>query len=247
MMKYQVNIPDYFTVKHYKEFDRFAHLEERDQMLAMISLLTETSREDLNEWPIQLLVKVYNHLNETLKGIEPEFYPVIEWEGQTYGFQPMHKMTAGEYIDMDNLSKDTKSNLNALLAVLYRPITKNKLDSTKFVTKTVLRAYNGEIENPFDYYELEKYDSSKRKDVESKFDSFPVNVALGAMTFFLDSKAPLLKNTATFFPQWDETQMMMKEEMKSKTKYRLANTMAGYLRCMNLQKPPSYTSQGINQ
>ena len=239
-MQYEVNIPDYFTVKHYKEFDKFAHLDERDQMLAMISLLTETPMEELGEWPIQLLVKVYNHLNELINNITPEFYPIIEWEGKMYGFQPMHKMTAGEYIDFDTLAKDTKGNINALLSVLYRPITKNKLDSTKFVTKTVLRAYNGDVENPFDYYEIKKYDSTERKEVEPIFDSFPANIALGALTFFLDSKAPLLKGTPTYFPHWDKMQEMMKKEMKSKSRLRLTNIMAGWLRWQSLQKHPSY-------
>ena len=242
-MKYEVQIPDYFTVNHYKEFDKFAHLEERDQMLAMISLLTETPREELNDWPIQLLVEVYNTLNETLKTVEPEFYPIIEWEGQLYGFQPMHKMTAGEYIDIDTLCKDTKANLNQLLAVFYRPITMNKLKSAKYVTKNILKVYNGEVENAFDYYDVEKYDVSVRKSVADKFESFPINVALGAMGFFLDSKVPFFENSQTYFPKWEEMMMMIKKTSKSKMKQRLTNIMAGWLLSTSLQRHPSYPLQ----
>ena len=242
-MKYEVQIPDYFTVKHYKEFDRFAHLEERDQMLAMISLLTETPREELNEWPIQLLVKVYNTLNDTLKDVQPEFYPVIEWEGKQYGFQPMHKMSAGEYIDIDTLSRDTKTNLNHLLAILYRPITKNKLKSAKYVTKNIIKVYNGDVENAFDYYDVEKYNVGTRKAVADDFDSFPVNVALGALGFFLDSKAPFFENSQTYFPKWEEMMTMIKITSPNKRKQRLTNIMAGWLLSTNLQKHPSYKSQ----
>lgn len=246
-MKYEVQIPDYFNIKHYKEFDKFAHLEEQEQMLAMVSLLTSTPQEKLMDWPIQLLVKVYNHLNDLVYNATPEFYPVIEWKGTMYGFQPMHKMTAGEYIDFDNLAKNTKDNINELLAVLYRPITRNKLDSTQFAAKTTLRAYTGKVENPFDYYDVESYDVDKRKQQAQEMDEFPLQVALGAMTFFLDSKAPLLKSTQIFFPEWEEMQKTMKKETKSKTKFRLANTMAGYLRFLNLQKRPSYPLQEIKQ
>lgn len=246
-MKIEISIPDYFTVKHYKEFDKFAHLEERDQMLAMISLLTNTPKEELMEWPIKALVEVYNALNNELKTITPEFYPVIEWEGQLYGYQPMHKMSTAEYIDIDTLAKDAKNNLNQLLAVFYRPITRNKLKSTKFITKSIVRAYNGEAENAFDYYDVEKYDSKERKANAERFDSFPVNIALGALTFFLDSKAPLLKSSETYFPKWDEMMTTIKTSSKRKSKHRLANTMVGWLLYTSLQKLPSYKSQETNQ
>ena len=41
-----------------------------------------------------------------------------------------------------------------------------------------------EVENVFDYYEIEEYDTSKRKTESSKFDDFPIDIALGAMAFF---------------------------------------------------------------
>ena len=246
-MKFEVSIPDYFTVSHYKEFDKFAHLEERDQMLATISLLTNTSREEIAEWPIKATVEVYNRLNKELATIVPEFYPVIEWEGQMYGFQPMHKMSTAEYVDVDTLAKATKDNLNQLLAVFYRPITRNNLKSAKFMTKSVIRAYNGDAENAFDYYDVEKYDSTTRKVNADKFDSFPVNVALGALTFFLDSKAPLLGSSETYFPQWDEMMTAIKTNTKKKSKRRLANTMVGWLHYTSLQTHPSYPLQEIKQ
>ena len=246
-MKYQVTLPDYYNIKHYKEFDRFAHLDEQEQMLAMVSVLTENTEDEIREWPVQLIIKVYNELNSWLKDIQPEFYPVIEWKDKMYGFQPMHKMSAGEYIDFDNLAKDTKTNINELLAILYRPITRNKLDSNKFAIKTAIRAYNGNIENPFDYYDVETYNVERRKEQAKEMDEFPIQVALGALTFFLDSKAPLLKNSVTYFPQWDEVQMKMKKEAKSKIQLRSANITAGWLRSTNLPKHPSYPSQEIKQ
>lgn len=242
-MKYTVSLPDYYTVKHYREFDKFAHLEEQDQMLGMIAVLTEHTIDELREWPIQLLVKVYNELNTMIKSVDPEFYPVVEWNGKLYGYQPMHKMSAGEYIDLDNLTKNVQDNLNDILAILYRPVTENKLDSTKFVTKTVLKAYSGKVENAFDYYKVEKYDNENRGEAADHMNNFPIGVALGALSFFLSSKLTLLNDSQISFPTWDEIQTTMKKEMKSKTKFRLANIMAGYTRFMNLQKLPSYPLQ----
>ena len=242
-MKYSVDVPEYYTVKHYREFDKFAHLEETEQMLAMVSVLTENTLEEIREWPIQLIVKVYNELNTMISGTVNEFYPIIEWNGVKYGFQPMHKMSTGEYIDVDTLAKDVKGNLNTLLAILYRPITKNKLNSNKFIAKSSIKAFNGKVENPFDYYDVEEYDTGKRDELAKQMDEFPIDIALGAIAFFLDSNLHILKSTQTYFPNWDTTMMKMKSEMKSKKKFRLASTMGGYIRSMNLQKHPSYELQ----
>lgn len=238
--KYTVDVPEYYNVKHYREFDKFAHLEETEQMLAMVSVLTDNTMEEIREWPIELIIKVYNELNKMITAGGNEFYPVIEWKDVMYGFQPMHKMTTGEYIDIDNLAKDVKGNLNTLLAILYRPITRNKLDSNKFAIKTAYKAYNGKVENPFDYYDVEDYDTSKRNELAKEMDEFPIDVALGAIGFFLDSNMQVLKSTQIYFPDYNETMKTMKTEMKSKMKSRLANTMAGYIRSTNLQKPRSY-------
>lgn len=240
MEKYTVEIPEYFTVAHYQEFDKFAHLEEQDQMLAMISLLTNQTLDEIREWPVELVVKVYNKLQEMLKNINSSFYPVIEWKGELYGFQPMHKMNGGEYIDLTNLCKNSKDNLAEILAILYRPVTESTLDTSKFLTKSILKAYGGKVENAFNYYTLEKYDSNKRKVKAKEMLDFPAEIALGGLTFFLGSKVTSLKDFPISFPTWDEMQKEVKMKMKSKTKYRLVNTMVGYLRSMSYLKRPSY-------
>ena len=240
MKKYTVEVPEYFSVRHYQEFDKFAHLDEQDQMLAMISLLTSQTVDEIREWPVELIVKVYNELQTMLKELEPQFYPVIEWKGKLYGYQPMHKMNGGEYIDLTNLCKNTKDNLTEILAIMYRPVIENKLDSSKFFTKNVIKAYGGKVENAFNYYTLEKYDSNKRKVAAEDMLDFPATIALGALTFFLGSKAISLKSLQTYFPTWEMIQMELKKQSKSKTKYRLANTTVGYLRSMSYLKLPSF-------
>lgn len=240
MKKYTVEVPEYFSVRHYQEFDKFAHLDEQDQMLAMISLLTSQTVDEIREWPVELVVKVYNELQEMLKALEPQFYPVIEWKGKLYGYQPMHKMTGGEYIDLNNLCKNSKDNLTEILAIMYRPVVENKLDTSKFITKSVVKAYGGKVENAFNYYTLEKYDSSKRKVAAKDMLDFPATIALGALTFFLGSKAQLSKDFQTSFPTWEIVQTELKKQMKSKTKYRLVNTTVGYLRSMSYLKRPSF-------
>jgi hypothetical protein len=196
-------------------------------------------------WPIPFVIQLYARLDELIGDVEPEFYPIIEWEGKQYGYRPMHKMLLDEYIDLDMLSKDVDRNINDILAILYRPITVNKMNTGTFVLKNTVKVLKNKVENGFDYYEIEKYDNRIREQVASSYDGFPASMALGALGFFLDSKLSLLKSTVYYFPQL-ESKMNEVTNKKSKTKTLLARTTAGYISSINLLKVPSYNSQAIS-
>jgi hypothetical protein len=244
-MNISVNIPEYFTVKHYKDFSILKSLDEMEQRLFIISALTNESIDTVKSWPIPFVTQLYAKLNELITNVQPEFYPVIEWNDKLYGFCPMHKMSLDEYVDYENLAKDTDKNINDILAILYRPITENKLDKGTFVAKSTFKVLKGEVENGFDYYKIEKYDNEVRKQKAKEFDNFPASVALGALGFFLDIKLSLLGSTVFYFPQWNT---MMEEAMKNKSKIKraLARTTVGYISSINLAKVPSYKLQEIN-
>jgi len=117
MMEITTNIPDYFTVKHYKQFSVLKSLDDMEQKLHVITALTVESMETVLNWPIPFIIQLYAKLNELISGVQPEFYPVIEWEGKQYGYRPMHKMNLDEYIDLDMIVKDTYRNINDILAI----------------------------------------------------------------------------------------------------------------------------------
>jgi len=244
-MEITTNIPDYFTVKHYKQFSVLKSLDEMEQRLHVITALTGESMETVLKWPIPFIIQLYARLNELIAGVEQEFYPVIEWEGKQYGYRPMHKMNLDEYVDIDMLTKDTDRNINDILAILYRPITENRLVSNKWIAKQTFKVLKGEVENGFDYYEIEKYDNRIREQVAPSYDNFPASLALGALGFFLGSNHLLSKNTESSFLQWE---LMMSEVKNKKGKMRraLARTTVGYISSINLLKVPSYNSQEIN-
>jgi hypothetical protein len=244
-MEITTNIPDYFTVKHYKQFSVLKSLDDMEQKLHVIQVLTGESMETVLNWPIPFIIQLYARLNELIAGVEQEFYPVIEWEGKQYGYRPMHKMLLDEYVDIDMLTKDTDRNINDILAILYRPITENRLVSNKWIAKQTFKVLKGEVENGFNYYEIEKYDNRIREQVASSYDNFPASLALGALGFFLGSNHLLLKNTESSFLQWE---LMMSEVKNKKGKMRraLARTTVGYISSINLLKVPSYNSLAIN-
>jgi len=246
-MKLQITIPDYLMVKHYKMLTHLSSLDEVEQMVAVITALTGYESREVMKWNIPAVVQVYNELNTVLKNIQPEFYPIIEWKDKQYGFSNMSKMSIGEYIDLDTLCKDTENNLNQILAMLYRPITKNNV-AGKYMIKSTLKAMKYEVENIFDYYEIEEYDPFARKRAAKEFDEFPAEIALGALGFFLGTAAMSSKDLATYLqePMMEVIQTKMKLMMNERK--RLSQSiMAGYLHSKTLASPPSYPSQEIKQ
>ena len=245
-MEVEITIPEYFNIKHYKALAHISSLDETQQMVHTISVITNTEAGEVMKWSLPSVIDVYRHINNMIGSQEQSFHPIIEWNGVLYGYRSMGKMTLGEYIDLDGLCKDVDKNLNQILALLYRPITSKKIDEGKFIYKSTIKAMKYEVENVFDYYEIEEYDTSKRKAESSKFDDFPIDIALGAMAFFLDTKAMLLSDSQIYSLKHLET--AIKEQMKTlpKRKQRLLNTTAGYIHSTRLLKPISYQSQAIN-
>lgn len=87
----------------------------------------------------------------------------------SFGMIPaLDEMTFGEYVDLESFISDW-SNMHKAMAVLYRPITFNK---------------NGK-------YLIEDYDGSDKYWEVMK--DAPVNVALGAMVFFLSFREKIIE------------------------------------------------------
>ena len=233
----QITIPEYLMVKHYKTLNILSSLDETDQMIAVISSVTGESFDDVMGWSITSIIDVYSKINKIVTKNNQTFHPIIEWKGQLYGFRNMSKMTLGEYVDLDNLTKDVDRNLNDILALLYRPITRNDVNTAKFIYKSTIKALKYEVENVFDYYDVEEYDTDKRKVKAPEFDEFPLDIALGAIAFFLGTKETSLNGILL---SSHKVKMEKMKKTMSKTKHRLLVTTAGFLHSINLQKPISY-------
>ena len=239
----EITIPQYFNIKHYKALTHLKSLDETQQMVHTISVITNQPQEDVMKWSISSIVKVYKAINNIIGDAIPSFHPIIEWNGVLYGYRPMSKMTLGEYIDIDNLVKDVDKNITSILAILYRPLISNQIKESTFIYKSTIKAMKYDVENVFDYYDIEEYNVEKRKQVTPEFEDFPIDIALGAMAFFLDTKTMLLSNSQTYSLKFQET--LIKEMMKTlpKRKQRLLNIMAGFLHSTSWLKPKSYQSQ----
>jgi hypothetical protein len=244
-MQIKVEIPEYLTVKHYLGFqfiDDFTN--DRDVIINTISIMTGYSIDDIREWNIEGLIQVYKALANVTADTNPIFYPVVEVEGKLYGFQPPSKMSVGEYIDLDNLSKDIQNNLPEIVAILYRPITEHKLSSLEYKLKNTWKyVYSNQPENLFKYYTISKYNSEQRKIDAREMENFPATLALGALSFFLLSATQSLKSSPIF--SHPDHKLKTTKMMKSlERQYR--NIMGGFTTSTNYHKVPSFKSQEIS-
>lgn len=242
----QIELPEYLTINHYKLLNKANLLNDLDQRLAIISAITNQSLDIIKSLPVNNVVELYTKADDIIKNLLPEFYPIIEWNGKLWGYSNMSKMAFGEYIDLDTLTKDADKNINQILALLYRPVTKNKLSSSTYLTKATLKALKYEVENVFDYYELEEYDPTIRKQRADEFDNFPMEIAMGAMSFFLDTKAMLLSDSQIYSLKPIEDQIKMEMNKMNKKKSRLLNTTAGFTYSRKLASLKSYPLQVTN-
>lgn len=223
MKKKQItlDLPDYLGVKTYQDVVNFKGTGEAEKLINAIASIINKDVDEVKQWPIQTLKELSDDISE-LAFAKEQFHTIIEFHGQLYGYAHMKQVTLGEYIDLENLSKDLNNNMAAICAILYRPVISHRFDSIKFAVKQKIKSVNNKVENPFDYYTIEKYDSEKRKDREKLFESFPAHVFNGALAFFLGSAGLYLNNI--LFSQ-NNTTMRTKMNQENKILQTLSQTI----------------------
>ena len=241
-MEIKLNIPDYLSVKQWKEFTSLEHLSDSEKMIYLISLLSDKPESEIREWTPGALQQVYAKVLDILSDVDPMFYPIFELDGQLYGYSSMSNMTLGEYVDLERLAKQPQENLEEIMAILYRPITKHRFEGLKWAFKNTFKVSQGDAENLFKYYKLEKYDSEIRGEQAEKLSTIPASMAFGALNFFLALASSSLasSNLSSLPPK--QQMMAMKELNKKMASIPIGAGLAHFL---FYQKHPSFQSQEI--
>ena len=241
-MEIKLDIPDYMSVKQWKKFVSLEHLSDSEKMITMVSLLSGKEADEIKKWTPMSIKSVYAKVLETITDVEPSFYPVFELDGIKYGFSSMANMTLGEYVDLERLAKQPQENIEEIMAILYRPITKHRFGGIKWAFKNKYKIALGEAENLFKYYTLEEYDSSKRVEQANKLSLLPASMCLGALSFFLvvGTSFSLGSSLSSLPPKQQIVQMKkMNKQMAS------MNIGDGLLQFITSQVVPSYQSPEI--
>jgi hypothetical protein len=239
----EITLPDYLTINDYKKIVSLEHLSDVEKMIEQVSILTKISKDEIRTWKGDSVMKIVDKIYDLINGAQPEFYPLIEFEGKTYGFASLSKMTLGEYVDLENLCKNPNENLNEIMALLYREVTENKFDTFKWKFKSRVKLAIGKTEDLFKYYKIKPYNSDERQIDADTFGLFPVQYILGALFFFTLIKTEYLNDTQlSSNPQTMEMSTLMRQEMKN----LMLSIGGGLAQFMVLAKPMSFQSQATN-
>ena len=240
-MELKFNLPDYLSITDWKYFQSLEIENDTEKMLKFIAHTTDISEDTIMSLRPTDLAQVYYVVLEKIGEVESTFFPLFELEGQLYGFSSISKMTFGEYIDLQKLTKNPSINLEEIMAILYRPVAKHKLDGVTWAVKSQHKIGTGNVENLFKYYDLEKYDSSKRAEQADKMKNIPVAFALGALSFFL-----VLTNISLTSTNLSLNLKSKKEKQILKSLSKAVSTPIGdgLLQFITSQKLPSLRLQG---
>jgi len=181
-----INIPEYLTIEQYRKMNDYNGDTDFGRMIHAISSMSGEDFETVKKWPLSVIKEISSAFAD-LADHKHEFHSIIEWNGQLLGYSPIQHSTLGEYVDIENLSKDLAGNMHKLAAILYRPITKHRFKSFKFAVKQKVKMVANDVENVFDWYSVEPYDSNVRKQREEEFKDFPAHIFFGAVSFFLST------------------------------------------------------------
>ena len=239
-MKVQINIPEYLSISDWKYFTSLEHLDDSEKMITLISKMGGVDIEEVRKYTPIALQQVYSTLLSSFEDLQPQFHPIFELDNVLYGFKSITSMTTGEYIDLERLCKQPQENLEEIMAILYRPIVKNRFKGIKWAFKSTYKVALGEAENLFKYYEVEDYDNSKREENSQTLSNIPASIGLGALSFFLvlGTYYSVSSSLSSLPPQQQMTEIKkMNEEL------RLLNIGDGLLRFIISLEHPSYQSE----
>ena len=143
-------------------------LETSDDPMTCVGAVTGTDWDELREMPRALIQEAYNHLQTLRKAETQRHLETFELNGTRYGFIPnWDEFTAGEWIDAEQLCGDFWKNAHKVMALLFRPVT---------------REWGKR-------YEIEPYTAKENAEA---FLDMPADQVAGALLFFSTTKNALL-------------------------------------------------------
>jgi len=240
----ELTIPEFMTIEQYASMTSYTGDSKFGRLVHTVAALTGKTKEEIRMWDLDSLSRVSN-LYAEIADHKELFHPIIEWNGELYGYSNIKSFTLGEYIDLETYSKDLENSMHKVAAILYRPIKSHRFDSIEFTIKQGIKLARNKIENPFDWYELDTYDSKARRAAEEKFKGFPVHLFLGGVSFFL-STGSLYLNSIAYSKKTMSREIMMKMEDLI-LRHLSQNTGDGSAHFSHSLKPMYFTSLETRQ
>tara|TARA_R110001583_G_scaffold3427_5_gene22006 strand:- start:5158 stop:5802 length:645 start_codon:yes stop_codon:yes gene_type:complete len=165
------------SLEQYSKLMLVLESDSNNEIEAVIKTLEALAGIDvstLSKVPLKQLKAAYNELS-LLTSTMPnsKIKRVIDVDGLEFGFIPdFDELSLGEFVDLDNYLQDAWNNLDKIMAVLYRGITKREGDK----------------------YQIEPYSLDDIKDRRELFKrGLSIDTIYGAMVFFCNTGSKFIK------------------------------------------------------
>lgn len=216
MKRIEVNIPESLndiTVRQYQLYTEIAKINEgNDEFIGMkmIEIFCGVKLIDVYKLPVNAVEEILQKIGAIFQA-KRKFVNRFTLKGVEYGFIPdLEEISMGEYIDISNYMKDPE-NMNLLMGVLYRPITKKVKD----------------------LYDIESYEGSEKYGMI--LSEMPLGIALEAQFFFLN----LANELVNYMSHYSQLSPRMKELVDSQELTYFKGSGAGTIPSMPLLKVTS--------
>ena len=229
----EIQIPKELTISLWNKIRNIEHLSDIEKIITTVSAVSGEDVEEVKRWDFLSLTQVYKLINDNIEETQSIFLPIIDFDGKQYGFQPISKMSGGEYIDLESKMKKGVDGLEEIISHLYRPITKSRFNTLEWKIKNNVKYIMGKSEDLFKYYDVEEYDSEKCEWRREVLRELPLSIALGAYNFFLVLGWQLSKNMLTYSQHLSEEQ---KKQMMEELDQVSQNIMVGSTSYTNWRK-----------
>ena len=192
-MKLEISIPtelNEIKLSQYQAFLKIAKDNTDEEFLhqKMVQTFCGIDWKEVAEIRYKEVIEITESLGKMFDVKNHKFISRFKMGGVEFGFIPnLDDMTFGEYTDLDTYINDWEQ-MHKAMAVLYRPIKKNGLNST---------------------YEIEKYNGSITYSDVMKH--APLDVVFGATVFFYNLGNVLLSSTMSYLEKDKEIQNILQQ------------------------------------
>lgn len=222
-MKLEISIPtelNEIKLSQYQAFLKIAKDNTDEEFLhqKMVQTFCGIDLKEVAEIRYKEVIEITESLGKMFDVKSHKFINRFKMGGVEFGFIPnLDDMTFGEYTDLDTYINDWEQ-MHKAMAVLYRPIKKNGLNST---------------------YEIEKYNGSITYSDVMKH--APLDVVFGANVFFYTLGNELLKSTMTYLENSKEMKDILLQHNSEKGGVGIVQSMLSLKETLsNLIELPNY-------
>ena len=194
MIKVEIKIPNKLselTLGQYQKFSKI-YTKDADQDFVqkkMIEIFCKIPLADVDKIKYSSIKKVINVITKMFNQ-QPKLKNIFNLDGVDYGFHPkLADMTFGEFVDADTFAGDWET-MDKAMSVLYRPVKDNFKGS----------------------YLIEDYDGETKE----FFKEMPLDVAFGAIFFFVEFKKRTHSTYPSLFSRRNEEKFDAKANFGSK-------------------------------